>query len=800
MKRKVVLAMVVAFLCATLTACNDTEVTELKNIEALDGEFTVVNNNMSVNEREAAVYAQVSNRTLLDLTLLEPVAANDKTAVQNYMELVNQQLTGVVKASNGVIDECYTDYLLMLFERTPYYWQRASMNIRGMDSESRSIIVDMTYRTIDFDKNVLPKNLLPRGCNAYDLQTQARYERWIELLKIKYEDLDWAGYNETDNADYVADISESYIDKVLEEHKGNTDESSITVDGGMKLSDLRAMSELHSHIKDNDKDGVPDHIDKKSKEYLRYEQLLQDFIEHYGDPDDIIEAQRKIGLTDYVFGCGNQCTYEGLINSAEEKSAATMTVRFVLVPEYTLGINQGYSCKHMYLLDYTLDNDTTLNRETYNEDGSATIVDSVYNTIYRYFTCADEDDFSGLCTLSTDFGSLDKYYEDYFETTYRKHDDFTMSLFSVAGTRIECGVTVSEKERAKGSNMTLPIYKNRYYVVLDLQDGVLKVSDIVLLSSVIEGEPTINAESVETSGFNSSITLDNDSKVAIEKLIANFGVLQLKGDVTSDKFSDVVDTSISTTQMTNLKENMTSLKGTEKAVWITSYMQGTSNYASVKCTEVMRGADGALRESSCVYDFIYKGTRWVITSYNVLSTVQLNSTEMATKNALCVCKPDEEPEINSQVGTTGATESENTVDPSNIGDVTEFEVEKPVLKDKHTKADEVSAADISDTRIATFLSDSGMLAEFNRLTGSNAGNGEEAFEIIKSHAKSAEIIAAYKELIAMNDNYVSGAVNMETYNQRVSEILSELKKISDSTKPQTVPETSENGETEQPAE
>lgn len=733
MKKKVVLLLALAMLCTSLTGCTDAEVEDLRKIEALGGESEVTNISMSVNDREAAVYAQVSNRTLLDLTLLEQVSDNDIQAVRNYMESIDAQLTGVIDPNEGVVDERYTDYLLMLFQRSPYYWQRSSMNVRGMDSASRSIIVDVTYEAIDFNKDVQQASFIPRGCESYDLQTKTRYDRWNSILKYKYDTLGW--YNEYVQRNY-------YSYETPEE---------ITYDY----------------------EGVPSNVDKNSDQYKKYVEMLDEFKVAFGDPEEIIKSQRNMGLTDYVYETGNQKTYSGLIDTDEEKLGGTMTVRFVLVPQYTLGINQGYSCQHMYLLGYSVSADPTEGREIFKEEGSSTIIDSVYNTIYRYFTCLDEDNYKGLYNLVDNFGSVDKHYEDYFQTSYRKHENFTLSLFSVAGTRIECGVTMSEKERAKGSNMTLPIYTNRYYITLELIDGTLKITNVTLLSSVLEGEPAINTDEVVTTGFNSSITLDSSSKQEIEKLISEFGALQLEGDVTSDKFSEVVDTSISNNQMNALKESLAVISGERKAVWLTSYLQGTSNYASVRCKEVVKMREGTLREYNTVYNFVYKGGKWIITGFEIQQSVILDSLDMSTKNALCVCVPGEVEEFTSQITDAGDT-SEDTVDTSSVGEIITFEHTDPVLKDENFSVNEIYSYQITDADIIEYLSDSARLAELNRMLGGTYTTGADALSAMRSHEKYEVLSMGYKQLVALQKNYNNGLVTRQDYLSNTSVLLSDL--------------------------
>lgn len=678
MRKKVVFAMALMMVCASLTGCEDAEVTQLKQIEALNAESTIVDSGMSANEREAQIYAQVSNRTLLDLTKLDVPSDNEKQEVTAFMDAVNQQLIGEVAGEDGVLNVKYIEYLLMMFEQTPYYWQRSSMNIRGIDSETRNVIVDVTYKTTGYTKDVIMNTLIPKGLKQlkadengsitkgalYDALYDLRAQDYRNYYEIKYQDLRWNDDSAT-------------ADTTVYENKGDYPAAGYVKYRGVEVPY-----------------GVPKNIDQDSEDFKRLIQAREKFYYTYGaypdkiKKDDVMVVEDQLGgtLEEYVENNGNQVTFGGLLDNADYESiGGTMTVRYILTPQYTLGINQGYKCDHMYVLDYELDNDPTENLETYNAEGTSTIADNVYDLIYRYFTCEDESNHLGLYKLSTNYAGLDKYFDTYFNTTYRKHDNFTISIFNVSGQRVECGITVSVKERAKGSNMTLPIYTNRYYACIDLgadttattDTSILKVTDLVLLSSKIEGEPAITAEDAETTGFNASITLENKDKSEIEQLISDYGVLQLAGDSMSDKFSEVVDGSISGRQMATLKDNFDKIKGKKKAVWLTGYQQGTSNYASVKCKALVDTESG-LTQATETYDFIYKGGKWYISGYTLDTPVVLDSADFASTGALCVCTPEKVEEYHSQV--TLDKDKEGKVDLDTIGEITNYEESAPPMK------------------------------------------------------------------------------------------------------------------------
>lgn len=684
MRKKVVALLLVAGMSLSMVGCgSNSDIAELNNLRALNSESTVNSYSLSTSEKEEAVYAQVVARQLLDLTTLDECTDNEKQSVLQFMNNVDSQLCGALDVKNGVIGEDYTNYLLMEFQKTPYYWQRAETVIRGVDAESRSIVVDVTYKTINYDKDIQSASYLVQGEPNYDKKMEIRFDRWLQILNAKYvsQDTSW-------------------------------------------------------------------------------ESDLQEFIRVYGDPKDIFESQRNLTLTESIFETGNQKTYTGLVDSSIEDSFATLTVRFILTPKYSLGINTGLSCNHMYKIAYNIDNDCTEDLELFKDEGYATIADSIYKLIYSYFTCIDESDYNGLYKLTKDFKDLDKHYSDYFETTYRKHEGFTVSLFDIKGSKVKCGVSISSKVRAKGSNMTFPIYTDRYYVELELLDGTLKVTDMILLSTELNGEPAISTSNAQVSGFVSSIDLDNQDKKDIETLISKFGALQLLNDTSSDDFGDVVDMSIGLKQLNNIKENMTSITGGKKVVWLLNYMQGTTNYASVKCRELYQKEDNSIIETDVIYSFINKGNKWYIHSYDINSSVRLDTTNLSTTGSLCVCTAGKVDAFTSQIVNTTGTQSGNTLE--NIGTTYKHDAYTPVLKTGSTQQGlvQLSPSSIDDAKLKEYYTQ--LMTTY--YTGSNKDKVKD-YSYITSQASSlvdADLDFKVKSLVCFYYNFVNNRFNNQS--------------------------------------
>lgn len=633
MKRKFLLICMGVMVASSLSGCANNEIAQLNSMPSLNSEAnTDEGYSMSLGEKQSAIYAQVSERQLLDLSLLSDCSDEEVQAVKTYMNNVDSQLTGQTAAKDGVIDECFTDYLLSEFEKTPYYWQRTKTIIRGVDSASGNIVVDVTYNTIETQKEVMKDSFIVMGEPDYDTKASIRQEKWNNILVAKYNSsMDWQA-------------------------------------------------------------------------------MWDEFVKIYGEPQEIFESQRNLGLTEQVFETGNQRTYSGMVDNEMDKDGAQMTVRFILVPNYVLGINLGLNCEHMYVTEYQINNDKTTDMSLFKEDGYATITDNVTKLMNSYFKCIDENDMSGMYKLTKDFKKLDKYYQDMFDTTYTKHSSFSISLFDIEGTHINAGIEVSSKVRAKGSNMTMPIYTDRYYVEFELVDDQLQVSNMTLLSRVLEGEPTIDTEEIESDGFTAAIDLSNQDKKDIEELICNFSALQLQEDTTSDKFSDLVDLSMSDEKLASTRENMLSLGGTKKVVWLQTYQQGTSNYASVKCRELYQQDDNSIIEATVSYEFISKGDRWYVYDYNVLSTVKLDTTNLSTSNSLCYVTPGKVEQYTSQIVSVKSDEDTGDGEDNNTeanGVVIEHDVSAPVLKSGSEEEGlvKMTAEEVTDDDFKQFIID-----------------------------------------------------------------------------------------------
>lgn len=376
--------------------------------------------------------------------------------------------------------------------------------------------------------------------------------------------------------------------------------------------------------------------------------LLAQFKKRYGSVDSVMDEQSTESLASKVSRTGQQYTYKGLINNDYEKQTATMTIRLIIEPTISVGIKTGYTCKHLYVTKYNLQSDFTSTMKEYISDDSKIMQDKVSKKIYSYLNCVDEHNFTGLCSLIANFDELDKHYRDYFNSAFSKNSGYSVTLTDVTENTVSCILNVTKKERGMGTNMTYPCYTDKYYVTFKFKKDDIYITDIILISSEIQSEPTIKDEAVEE-GFNAIIELTNEDKMKIEEQLANFAVMQLKGNYVGEEFYSTVDSSLSVKDISRMKETLGSIKGTKKVLWLNNYTSGKDGHASVICKEAIQKEDSSIVECSTSYDLLYMGNKWLVSNYEISSIVKLDSTSLADMKSLFIASSEKVEKFESQV-------------------------------------------------------------------------------------------------------------------------------------------------------
>lgn len=350
-RKKAILGLTLAVMVSSLSGCATSENADVINqLNSLQGMNTEFNEGqvLSFSERQALLYKRLRDHSLLKLSGLSTCNDTEVNECFALLDVLDMQLTGKITSKAGSVSQDITDYMLTWFEQTPYYWQRTGVEIQGKDNKNGCIVVDVTYKTIDFEKDVLRDSSIPLGENGYDQLMETRFTKALEIYDLRY--------------------------KLQQEDEPSEEDAE------------------------------------------KLEELEKKFEKAYGTIPEVIEEQNTYTPSEYIYLEGNQRTTSGVAEATEDDG--TVTFRFILNHKYAYGINLGLQCQHMYMLKYTLgdgvvaDTDEPLDMAGYN-----TLSDSVYKLIKSYFTCIDEHNYTGMRKLTHDFGTLDKWYQDWLQST-----------------------------------------------------------------------------------------------------------------------------------------------------------------------------------------------------------------------------------------------------------------------------------------------------------------------------------------------------------------------------------------------
>ena len=580
------LTYVVAGVCivVSLGGCSNAAVNSINKMSPLTSLASAEGASLSHSEREDIVFQKVTDRKLLDISKLSQVPQQDADSLSDYMNKVTKVLQG---GSDTSFSDNLANYLQFEFNKTPYVWDRDAVNIIGVDTVSRRYVVDVKFKTTDALKSVIPASKICLGEPDYDLKMQLRYERYMEILNAKLATSSVGGFGIAPSA--VVDVSGAKIAKFEETY------------GGVKS------------------------IIESQKEVSRIQRMRDDWT------SGKVVGGKHLGYT-----------YNGLIDSPYEKSSATMTVRFVILKNFTLGVPVGFTCEHLYLTDYNLGTDPTKGLTATNKTGADIVSKNINDVLFRFDRCVDEDNHIGLYSLISTYSAIDKYYADMFQYTYRKLLGFTTTLYSIDGGTMTVGVDRVRKVRGKGTSMQLPTYAEKYIYTMAVVGTKIKILDEVLISSKVIGEPVIQNGSDSTSIDSSLLgnTINKENKALVCTAVTSFGKLQVNQDTSSDKFRNVVDLSLSTSEILQLKVNMLGIKASKKVTWVESWMYSSSVYCQLRLKEVYTGLDGQSYDCESEVDLMKRDGKWQVIKYDTSLIVPVSTGSVDTATALSVVEKD----------------------------------------------------------------------------------------------------------------------------------------------------------------
>lgn len=618
-KIKFITLILIVSLLSTGCLNNEDYKNTLKEISQIDTGISETMNNvtkLSSAEKEQLIYQQVTDRTLLDTTALTAVSETNTKAINYYINDIKKQLLGY---DVEVLDSNLVNYLLFEMQKTPYIWNISKANILGVDSNTESFIVDVEFVTSEGAKIELndtkKDNIVQESVNNSTLD--------LNLVDESGKKLD-----NTTNITVTDTPTPTPVPKVedIQVTKGSPGKLIVpksVISRGCENYNKKMQVRYENYIKIiKAKNGMGGMGFNWNSELKNFENL-------YGSIKNIMVQQKSDTLVDslkkgYLLG------YEGLCDTELEKSQATMTVRFILNYSYIYGINKGLVCNHAYITNYDLNSNILENREELSAVDYKDLISEVDSLIYSEMKAIEEDSYIALNSLIDDFGKLDSYYYDMFEYTFRKYKGYAISIYNINGTKVEACVTRVRKIRAKGSNMSYPIYEEKVLYTIDLFDDKLKIVNEVIVSSKIIGEPSIVVADKEVELFSDNKEISEEEKTKLYGVIKEFNKLQIEKDVQSENFVNIVDIGLTASNLNTLRSNMLNIENVNKKVtWVESINDRYSNYASFTLKEIFFKDDGSAVECKSDIGLIQKSSDvWQVVSYCTKEIVNVDSTKL----------------------------------------------------------------------------------------------------------------------------------------------------------------------------
>lgn len=570
-----------------LTGCSGVDVTKIEPL-ALEEVAGTRLAQMSQEEKDSLIFQYVSDSITVDAENLLVIDKQELTRVNNVLQGVNSMLKGGKnKQADGTqfLSDEYANYLLLEFAKTPYQWQQKSVTPVGYDPASRLYFIDVAYESTNEYKAVVPKSGIAKGETQEDVLKEQRY------------------------TDYVAYLTQR--------NTGNTEKAT---------------------------------------------QLLQNFTLKWGNVTDIMNEQDQQTLLERVqkqntTGIG-AITHTGLISDASLNVGAELTVRYVFKYRYNLGEETDLQVDSLYVKDYELKANKysqymgleksieKANKTDEKEEGVieaeniAVLRPFIDKLILSYHKSIEETNHIGLNKLLSNYETVDKYYSDLNRYSYVTIGGYNYKVLARKGTQVDVLVDRVTQTRARGAEMTLPRYNERYIYTLQMNnDDTLQIKNVTLLERVLTGEPmsvienvTGVSERIQYSG--QSFTKENEEKVT--EAIKQFMEVVYEGKTGSSKFTGIVDIGVSSDTLSQMNTLVTSVKDVEKKTnYIVTWNTKTNVYANVTVREVFKKGEKAL-DTEAVIELANRNGEWKVVNYTRTLSVVTGLSNLNTDKALSI--------------------------------------------------------------------------------------------------------------------------------------------------------------------
>lgn len=560
---------------------------------------------LTAEEKESTIKNYANNSIVVSSDNLIKISDGDFSAIQTVLTGIDGVLKGKqIKKPDGTdyISKEFATYLALEFAKTPYTWQRVSAQPIGFDASSRMYFVDVTYKTTQEYKKVIPDSKIPRG---------SQFE--TDLLDARFTE-----YN-------------MYMDKKF----NSPEEGSV---------------------------------------------LYNSFVSRWGNLDEIFLEQSGMTLVeragkDKVDSLGSY-TYSGLLEDSKMKNGASMTVRYVFQYNYNLGEETSMGVASMYIKDYMLDGkDVYLEKEEDRENLEAQSLDLlkpfISKTLLSYHRLVEAGNDVGLNSIYANYGKYDKYYQELNNVAYTRYGEYVFKIIGRKGTEVQVVVEKQTQQRGKGTNMSMPTYRDKilYNLVLSADDKI-KIKNSYLLERTLIGEPTSVVKRVSgvsdllqfsTSSFSES----NEQKVMDN--LKTFLQLVYLNDTSSTTFASTIDLGISDSTMAKIIDYMTNVReANSKINYIVRWNTKTNAYASLTLREIFLFDTHNLDTESTI-ELVNRNGTWYVMNYNRTLAIKTDSGRIVeNKGVFSQNKPEgsvdlqfnEDTGMIEEIGTTNVIKQE----------------------------------------------------------------------------------------------------------------------------------------------
>lgn len=576
-----------------VTGCGESEI---KDKEAMTlEEVAAINMQASVEEQESYIYSYITDRVTVNTDALVQASDEDKVAIQSVMDSATKDL---MEGTTETLSETDANYILYEMTKTPYQWKLEGTNILGYDATSRLYFVDVTYKTTNARKIVIPNEKIVKGEPDYDVKMQARYESYMELLELEQ--------------DIKEDDDEGKKAAEYQEKKANFE----TIYG--KIDDLLERQQNKS--------------------------LLERTKEARTD-------QTSIGVL----------TYNGINNGADTGATMTFRfiLNYSFNLGEVTGIDIASVYLKDYKVDNFDTLAAVKNNDIDNYEMIAPVIDSRINA---YHKCSEVIDNTGLYNMFDNYADWEKYYDDNSQYALNKYMSYTYEVLDRRDGNLDVLVKRSHKVRSYGSNMSFPSYNEVALIKMAIAPGdKINIVGETLLSSEMVGEPVSairNVSGVSEKMMFAESTFTQENKTEVEELVKGFSEAQVSED--DSAIIKYVDLGINQNKLTKMNETISGIDATKKIIWITGYTAQSNMYCSLTVREVNYTVSGEAYEVEYQLELAKNKNGWGIVGYTVLKKIKIDGSNVNVAENYCTVERGKETVMGSRSSTmvdTGMGES-----------------------------------------------------------------------------------------------------------------------------------------------